>query len=211
MGGALELGVGDDGLVAVQGRQRLVGALVIAADVHFLAGQLVVDHVDLDGGVAGVRRARIAASHVLQPGQGGVGVALVAAHVGDLFEVADRLHVEGVGRRGIAREQGDEPVRSRDGVRVIIVLIEGVDLHQDRAARPVRIGMLAFHLLEIVDGVGPAALFQALVAGVVQGLDRPFLIGELGSCVAGAARDCHCGGGRSHQHQAGTDLGNGQG
>ncbi|MNN38960.1 hypothetical protein D3C81_1529810 [compost metagenome] len=173
---------------------------------------MVVDHVDLDAGVGGVGRVGIAPRHVAQADQSGLGIALIAAHIDDLLEVADGAHVEGVGRRRIAGEQGDEAVSRRDRVLIIVVLIIGVDLHQDRPARPLGIRVLTLHFLEVVDGVGPAFGLQALIAGVVEHLHRTFFIGQLlARLVPCAGGDRQSGDGDRHQDQAGTGLRSGQG
>ena len=49
------------------------------------------------------------------------------------------------------------------------------------------------------------ALFQPLIAGVVQRLDRAFFIGEPGPLVPGAAGNRQSGGRCGHHHHAGTE------
>ena len=170
----------DDGLEAADGGQRVALAQVVAADGHFLAGQLVVDHVDLQPRVGGVLGARIALDDLAQVVERLAGGGLVAADVDDLLEVADGLQVVGVGRRGLPGIERDEAVGVGDGLGVVVGLVVGVGLHQDRAARPLRIGVLALDFLEVVDGLGPQVAVQPVGAGGVEQLHRALLIGEPG-------------------------------
>ena len=54
------------------------------------------------------------------------GRGLVAAHVHDLLEETDALHIEGVGGRRAARIELDEAVGVGDGVAVAVGLCVGV-------------------------------------------------------------------------------------
>ena len=136
-------------------------------------------HVQLDLRVARVFAARIAADHVGQQRLGIGGEALIAAHVDDLLELADRLHVIGVGRQVAARIQLDELIGGGRGVVVLVVLIVGVDRHDDGAARPFRIRMLALDFLEVQNRVGPVLLVEILHAGVVEQLHRTFFVNQM--------------------------------
>ena len=53
-------------LEAADRAHRIAAAQVVAADGHFLAGQLVLDHVDLQPGVGGVLAVGIALGDLAQ-------------------------------------------------------------------------------------------------------------------------------------------------
>ena len=110
---------------------------------------------------AAYSRVRIALDHLAQRlASACCGRGLVAADVDDLLEVADGLQIVGVGRRGVARIERDELVGVGDRLGVVVGLVVGVGGHQDRAARPLRIGVLALHLAEVVDRLAPLVPVQ---------------------------------------------------
>jgi hypothetical protein len=199
----------DHGAEPADGRQGLAVAQVVAADGHFLAGQLVADHVDLQAGVLGVFRVGIALDHVAQRGHGLLGGGLVAVDVDDLLEIADGLQIVGVRGRRVARIQADEAVGVRDRLVVLVALIVGVAGHQNRAARPFRIGVLALDLAEVVDGLVPAAAVQAVGAGRIEQLHRALFIGQgrlLALAGAGGDRQGDQHGGRDHGGLASREI-----
>ncbi len=126
---------------------------------------------------------REAADDLAQAREGLLGGRLVAADVDDLFEVADALDVVGVDRRGVARIERDEPLGVADRFGVLARLIVGVGGHQDGAAGPLRIGMLALDLAEIVDRGVPVATVQPIGPGGVEQVHRPLHVGEVGLCL----------------------------
>jgi hypothetical protein len=56
----------DHGAEASDGREPLAAALVEAADLHLLAGEVIADQIDLQPRVRGVAAGRIAADDVAQ-------------------------------------------------------------------------------------------------------------------------------------------------
>ena len=121
---------------SIRRRQSVALIQIITADGHFLAGQLVVDHVDLQTGIGSVFGARKALDHITQIIQCLGGRGLVAVHVDDLFEVADGLDVVRIGGGGVARIELHEPVRIGDRLNVVIALVVGIGLHEDRTSGP---------------------------------------------------------------------------
>ena len=95
-------------------------ALVEAADIHLLAGQMVAAEVDLQPRVAGIGGVGEAVHHVLQRGHGLFGAALVALRVGDLLVVAERAQVIGIGDVAMRRMQLDEAVQRADRLGVAV-------------------------------------------------------------------------------------------
>ena len=78
--------VGDDLLEAVDRREVFATLEIVAADFHFLAGELIADHVGLQLGVAGVVAFRETGGHFGQREQGKIGAGLIAANLsGPIF------------------------------------------------------------------------------------------------------------------------------
>src|SRR5712671_5333147 len=97
---------GDHGLEAVD-RGGVVALLhVVAADVHFLAGELVARAFKLGLGAGGIFRRRIFADHLFQRGDRLFGPALIAGNVRNLVVMRGRdqiLRIGGVGAAGMQR------------------------------------------------------------------------------------------------------------
>ena len=79
-------------------------ALVPAADLHFLAGEVVAAEIDLQARVAGVGAVGKAVHHFLQRVHRQLGAALVALDVGDLLVVAERAQIIGIGDIAMRRD-----------------------------------------------------------------------------------------------------------
>src|ERR1700676_3360115 len=144
--------LGDHRLEAVD-RGGIVALIeIVAADLHFLAGQLVAGAFQLGLGADGIFGSRIFADHFLERGDGLLGAALIAANVGNLVVMRGRdqiLRVSGIGAAGV---QGDVTGRGTDAAVVIAGVVEGISRHQQRFARPVRIRMLPVDFLEFLRG-----------------------------------------------------------
>ena len=89
-GGGVREGGDGFGVEPVDRGEMLRTLQVVAPDLHLLAGQLVADHVHLQLGVARVIRLREAGDHLVERLEGEVRARLVAAHIDDLVEMADR-------------------------------------------------------------------------------------------------------------------------
>jgi hypothetical protein len=109
-------------------------------------------------------------------------------HVGDLFVVAQRLEIIGIGDVAVAGMDGDEAVQSGDGVFVLVVLVVGIGRHQLGLGGPHRIGVLALHLVEVGRRVLVAALVQVSDGLAVNLVDGLFLVGDLVVAGAGGKR-----------------------
>ncbi len=162
------------GLEAVDGAGVITLLQIVAADFHFLAGELVARAFQLLLGAGGVFRGRIFANHFLERRHRLFGAGLVARDVRNLVVMRGRDQVLGVGRIGTAGMQGDVAGGGADAAVVVAGLVEGVGRHQQRLARPVRIGMLAVDFLELLRRRFRVAVVvhqeQALVVELVGGL-----------------------------------------
>src|SRR3954452_5979992 len=95
------------GLVAID-RGRVVALLhVVAADIHFLAGELVAGALDLGLGGGGIFGVRIFAHYLLQRGDRLLGPGLVTADVWNLVVVRGGDQILRVGGVRAAGMQGD--------------------------------------------------------------------------------------------------------
>ena len=186
----------------VYGRQGLVRTQVPAPDRHFLARELVVDHVELDAGVLRILAFREAADDVVQRGAGAFGDRLVAADIDDLVEMAKRRQVIGVLGFRAARVQGKVAFGGGERGRVVARLVGRVGRHHHRFAGPLRIGVLALDFLEQQDGI-------LIVAGIEF---RGGLVVELfhGALDIGEFRVAPCGlAGAKHQRAGSNRQGEG--
>src|ERR1700674_1468528 len=89
--------LGDYGLEAVDGGGVVALFHVIAADIHFAAGELVARAFQLGLGADGIFGGRIFADHLFQRGDGLLGAALVARGVGNLVVMRSRDQVLRIG------------------------------------------------------------------------------------------------------------------
>ncbi len=166
--GALEILVLDDKAEAVDRRQMLVAIEVEAPDRHLLAGQLIIDHVELQPCITRIGAVGIPPRDIVQRRQCALGGGLIAANVKDALELAHRHQVIGVRRILVAGVQRNETLRVLDGVVVLAGLIVGIRFHQHGAARPRRVRMLALDFLEGDQRVGPAAAVEQACAAIVE-------------------------------------------
>ena len=171
------------GLEAVDGAGVVALFHVVAADVHFLAGELVARAFELGLGADGVFRGRIFADHFFKRRDRLLGTALVARDVRNLVVMRGRDQVLRIGRIGAAGMQGDVAGRRADAVVVVAGVVIGVGRHQQRFARPVGIRMLAIDLLEFLRRRLRVVLLvhqvQALIVELVRGLlDEGVVLGE---------------------------------
>src|SRR3954454_18578908 len=195
------------GLVAVD-RRRVVALLrVIAADVHFLAGELVARTFDLGLGRGRIFGGRIFAHHLFQRGDRLLGAGLVAADVRNLVVMRGGDQILRVGRIRAAGMQRDVAGGRADAAVVVAALVGRVARHQQRFAGPVGIRMLAVDLFELLVRRLHVLLLvhevQALIVDLVCGLldEGVVLGGELVPKRAGAAA-----GQRQREHEEGDNL-----
>src|SRR6476620_5178735 len=184
---------GNDRLEAVDGGGVVALFHVIAADIHFLAGELVARALEL--GLGGVRifGSRVFASHLFQRRDRLFGAALVARDVRDLVVMRGRDQVLRVGRIRAAGMQRDVTGRRANAAVIVTLIVEGIGRHQQRFARPVGIGVLAVDFLEFLRRrLVILALVHQVQALIIE-LVRRFLVegvvlgGELVPQRAGAA------------------------
>src|SRR6185503_6876124 len=117
---------GNDRLEAVDGGGVVALFHVIAADIHFLAGELVARAFELGLGGVRVFGGRIFANHFLQRRDRLLGAALVAGDVRNLVVMRGRDQVLRVGRIGAAGMQRDVTGRGADAAVVVARIVEGI-------------------------------------------------------------------------------------
>src|SRR6202165_688204 len=117
---------GDHGLEAVDGGGVVALFHVIAADVHFLAGELVACAFQLGLGGGGVFRGRIFADHLFQRRDRLLGAALVAGNIRDLVVMRRRDQVLRIGRIGATGMQRDVAGRRANAVVVVAGIVERI-------------------------------------------------------------------------------------
>ena len=170
MAGGLELV--DHYLEAVDGGEILLAHQVIAADIHFLAGEMVTHQIELHRGVTRIGRVREARHHVGEGALRELGIALVARHVLDLLVIAKRAQVKGIGRAAITGMEFDEPLQGRNGIVIGVDQIIGIGRHQLRLRRPFRIGVLALDFVEQFCRLAGFAGLQRILGVIIENLDR---------------------------------------
>src|SRR6202165_4795853 len=185
--------LGDHGLEAIDRGGVVALFHVIAADIHFAAGQLIARALQLGLGADGIFRRRIFADHLFQRGDGLLGPALIAGNVRNLIVVRGCDQILRVGGVGAAGMQGNVTRGGADTAVVVAGIVKGVGRHQQRFARPVGIRMLAVDFLEFLRSrlcILPLIhQVQALIVELVRGLlDEGVVLGqELVPQRAGAA------------------------
>src|SRR6478735_6306926 len=127
---------GDHGLEAVDGGGVVALFHVVAADGHFLAGELVPRAFQLGLGAVGIFRSRIFADHLFKRGDRLFGAALITGSVRDLIVVRCCDQILRIGRVGAAGMQRDVTSRSANAAVIIAGIVEGIGRHQQRLARP---------------------------------------------------------------------------
>ena len=185
--------LGHDRLVPVDRGGVVALFHVIAADRHFLAGQLIPRALELGLGAVGVFRGRVFANHFLERGDRLLGAALIAGSIRDLVVMRGRDQILRVGGVGASRVQGDVAGRRANAAVVVAGVVEGIGRHQQRFARPVGIRMLAVDFLEFLRRrlriLALVHQVQALIVELVRGFfdEGVVLGGELVPQRAGAA------------------------
>src|SRR5438270_8049607 len=92
----------DDVAESVTRREPLARTLVEAADLHLLAGEMVVDEVELEPPVGGIACIRIAADELAERVQSLLRRRLIPVHVRYLLIIAHRNQILRVCRFGTA-------------------------------------------------------------------------------------------------------------
>src|ERR1700720_640466 len=173
----------DHGLEPVDGGGVVALFHVIAADVHFAAGELVARAFELGLGADGIFRGRVFADHFFKCGDRLLGAALVARDVRNLVVMRGRDQKLRVSRIRTSRVQSDVAGGRANAAIVVVGGVKGIGRHQQRFARQVGIRMLAVDFLELLRGGLRIALLvhqeQALVVELFRGLfDESVVLGE---------------------------------
>src|SRR5580700_2276427 len=121
----------DHRLEAVDSRGVVALFHVVAADIHFLAGELVARAFELGLGADRIFRGRIFAHYLFTRGDRLLGPALVAGNVGDLVVVRGRDQILRVGRVRAAGMQRHVTRRRADAVIVVPGVVGGIGRHQE--------------------------------------------------------------------------------
>src|SRR5712671_297383 len=130
-------------------RTRVVAPLlVISADQHSLAGELIAPLLDLALGGYRILSIRIFADHLVEHGNGLLGPLLVARDFANLIKIAGADQELCIGGIRTAGMKLDVAPRRVDGIIVSPGLIIGVGRHDQRFARPLGIRVLPIDLLE---------------------------------------------------------------
>src|SRR5665213_2733873 len=127
---------------------------VIAADLHFLAGELVARDFQLLLGADGVFTGRIFARDFLKRGERLFGAGLVAGDVGNLVEIRRADQILRIGRVRAAGVERDIALSRGDALLIGTRLIVGIGRHDEGFAGPFGIRMLAVDFLEFLDRLG---------------------------------------------------------
>src|SRR6516164_3359917 len=164
----------NDAFEPVHRSQILAALKVVPADLHFLTGQMIASKVEFELGVACVLAVGKTTHHVIERLQGLVRYLLIAAYIGDLDIIGNRLQIIGVSNVAVPRMQLDKAIRSNHCFAIISRLVFGIGCHDLALRGPDRVGMLA---LDLVKGLGRRGitLLDHLVHGrVVEVVDRPW-------------------------------------
>mmetsp|Transcript_18269 Transcript_18269/g.28989 ORF Transcript_18269/g.28989 Transcript_18269/m.28989 type:complete len:351 (+) Transcript_18269:1000-2052(+) len=185
----------------------VVAAQVIAANFHFLAREMVKGEVEFQDRGLGIFAVRIAFDHFAQGLQGLKGQALIAPHLVDLVIVAECQKILGIGRVVIIGIKVDEALRRRSAVGVVLVAVMRKGLHDQRAPRPVGIGIKPFNFREVERGLGLVTLLKLIFATAKDLLGGEVLQRDLllvkeatrcGATIAATGRQSAC-----HRHHTG--------
>src|ERR1700738_2919354 len=122
--------LGDHGLETVDGGGVVALFHIIAADIHFLAGELVGGTLELGLGTDGIFRRRIFADYFFQRGDCLFGPALIAGNVRNLVVMRGRDQILRIGGIGAAGMQGDVTGRGADAAVVVAGIVEGGGGHR---------------------------------------------------------------------------------
>src|SRR5215472_17811981 len=86
----------DDAFEPVHSSQILAALKIVAADLHFLTGQMIASKIEFELGVACVLAVGKTTHYVIERLQGLVRYLLIAADIGDLDIVGNRLQIIGI-------------------------------------------------------------------------------------------------------------------
>jgi len=183
------LELADDRLEAVYRSDVFAPLEIVAADLHLLAGKLIARDDELGLRVGGVFGVRVEVDDLLERRHRAPGRILIARDVGYLLEVGRADQIPRVRRVRASRVERQVAVGARNGVFEAATPIAGEGRHDQRLARPLRIGMLTVDLVEALDGVAELAGIEIGKALVVEDARR-LILGEgiLGALGRGAAR-----------------------
>src|SRR5262249_46690443 len=175
-------------LEAIDGADVVVRVLQLTPNIHFLARQLVARDLDLALGGDGIFGLGIFADHLFESLDRLVGAVLVARDFGHLIEIGgadEELRVGGIRASWMQR---DVAAGGIDTVVIRAALVIGEGRHDQRLARPFRIGMLAIDLFELLGrALGILLGVQKVEAFVVKLVGG--LFGSNGVLVEKAAGD----------------------
>src|SRR5882724_4912716 len=119
----------DDAAEAVDGGEVLLALEVEAADLHFLAGEVVAGEVELQRRIARVVGVGEAGDDVVEGIERLLGVLLVAADVDDLLVIADGLEIVGIGDALVAGMEVDEAAERDERIVVLVLQVVGIGRH----------------------------------------------------------------------------------
>ena len=177
---------------AIDRRQGLIVTQIPAANRHFLASQLVANHVELHAGITGILAVWESADHVHQGITRAFRCCLISTDIRDLVEVARRNQVIRILGLGAARMKRKIALGATDRFVIIAGLIMGESRHDHRAAGPFRIRVLALDFVEQQDRLIKVAFVEFASRLIVERLHGAFDIGQfLTALVARLARRQH--------------------
>src|SRR5215207_8032760 len=177
-----------DHLAEPQGcSEPLARPLIESTDLHLLAGEMVVDEVELQPCVGGIAALRIAAHQLAERIGGILRARLVPGHVLDLLIMAHRDQIMGVGRVLVARVDRQEALGGADRFRIFLrhVIAEGA--HHLRPAGPDRIRVLPLDLVEQLGRFLVEAAVHTLLRERVQAVHVTGDIGRVGAALVPGA------------------------
>ncbi len=127
----------------------VIAAQIVAANLHFLARQMVKGEVEFQDRRAGIFAVGVAFDHGAQGLQRLEGQPLIATHFIDLVIIAQRQEILRIGGIIFGGIEINEPLRGGAAVGVVLIFVIGESLHDQRAFGPFRIGIKALDLGEI--------------------------------------------------------------
>ena len=129
---------------------------IVAADIHLLAGEMIVGEVDLEPCIARVGGVGEAAHHLVQRGLRLLRIQLVPHDIGNLLIEAERAQIVRVSDLGVAGVKLDEPVERQDRRVIACCLVIRERGHERRLDRPDGVRVLTLH---VVETLGRADIF----------------------------------------------------
>ena len=159
----------------VDRRRVMLTLQVVTADLHFLAGKVIVGQIELQH-----RRARIIAvgiklDHLAHALQRLEGQPLIASDLVDLVVIGQRQQILGIGRVFVCRIVVQKALGGHARFLIVPALVIGESLHDQGALGPFRIGIKPLHFRKILDGfLGLAVILKLEFAALID-----FLGGEV--------------------------------